>query len=278
MQERMHRVQVYLSGSWRWIVLAAAVAPRIAGALPAAGTDAPLPDGLAPSRTLQSGAYIRSEFAINVIGGVDTRTQMFHTADQICQARGLGGARLLQGRLEDLAQPVVAQAYFSGARTASYSVAWFLVPNPDDATHCTFRVVAQTTRIFGVFDGSRTTLTTIDSHGTHVKTVPGDMRPPGMEQMRGKPLPPAGGYVKGSADRVAGVPCHHWLLDANGTNLDLCVPDPNTLAPPLDRGALTAHIGAGSVTVVDFQVKELTPTTAIDTAVFDPAAWTTTAR
>ena len=134
-------------------------------------------------------------------------------------------------------------------------------------------MLPQTTRVFKVYNGSQTVLTSMDMHGTHTRTLPGDLRPPGIDQLRGKPLPPSPGYRKGSADSVAGVPCHHWILDAAGATFDLCVPDPASVPPPLARGALSAQVAAGNTILLQSRTRELTTASPIDEAVFDPAAW-----
>lgn len=258
----------------RILVLVFSLLPAMAGALtPSAGSTAPLPDGVSPSHKLVPGMYVRSEGTLMATGGIDLQIQMFKAFDKICQARGLGGAKVVQGRIEDLALPSTSQAYFDGMRSAGYAVALFLEPNVDDPNRCSYRVVAETTRVLKVFDGHQTTLTVTDRKGTHTRVIPGDMRPPAIEKLAGQSWPPASGWQKGSADLVAGVPCHHWTFDAAGAKIELCIPDPGAVAPPMDRGSLRSHFGKGDVTLYDETVKELTTSSSIDEAVFDPAAW-----
>jgi len=245
----------------------------IAGAqMSAAQSAAPLPAGVEPSHNPVPGIYIRGE-TTGIMGLVKAQAEVYKITDTMCQARGQGGVRLLQGRLEDLSLPAINQTYFNGTRSASYNVAQFLEPNPDDKTGCSFRVVAETTRIFKVFNGTQTTVTTTNRHGTRTRTVPGDTRPPSIEQLASKPLTPPSGWTHGNSERIADVPCDHWILSANGTTFDLCVPEPGSVPPPLDRGALRGRVYKDDVVLSETVVKELTTASPIDEAVFNQAAY-----
>ena len=245
----------------------------IAGAqTSAAQSAAPLPVGVEPSHNPVPGIYIRGE-TTGIMGLVKAQSEVYKITDKMCKARGQGGARLLQGRIEDLSLPAINQTYFNGTRSASYNVSQLLEPNPDDKTGCSFRVVAETTRIFKVFNGTQTTVTTINSHGTRTRTVPGDTRPPSIEQLASKPLAPPSGWTHGKSERIADVPCDHWILNVNGTTFDLCVPEPGSVPPPLDRGALRGRVYTDDAVLSETVVTELTTASPIDEAVFDQAAY-----
>jgi len=90
-----------------------------------------------------------------------------------------------------------------------------------------------------------------------------------------KPLAPPSGWTHGKSERIADVPCDHWILSADGTTFDPCVPEPGSVPPPLDRGALRGRVYKDDVVLLETVVKELTTASPIDEAVFDQAAFGT---
>ncbi|MEO1767800.1 hypothetical protein [Thiobacter aerophilum] len=241
-------------------LLAAGIAPWAA-----AGTIAPLPEGVKPRGTT-TGVYAHAT-------GVDhlareMAAQMFATAQAQCPALKHREARLISGSLAD-AGKWQADAYYTATQSASYTVSTQIAPVSGHDL-CDFHEVTLHTVAIASFDGKRTRRISYrpDKASATSLTVPGrrlftHLNPDKLNGGGMGDFTPTGGR-----EEIAGFPCRVMRASLGPSTQEICVIDSVRVPDYVRQMQLKLSVTLSGRPRGDAQVDVLIPDADIDRGVF----------